>query len=57
MHSTAGAMSEIDHLKLQIARCRRLARLSDDAETSKCLLALAAKYKERLKQAPQRDCA
>ena len=46
-------MTETDHLKTQIARCRRLARLSDDAETSRRLIALAAEYEERLKEAPQ----
>ncbi len=50
---TADAMTETDHLKIQIARCRRLARLSDDARTSKSLLALAAEYEERLRQKPQ----
>ena len=46
-------MTETDHLKIQIARCRRLARLSDDARTSKSLLALADEYEERLRQKPQ----
>ena len=50
-------MTETDHLKLQIARCRRLARLSGDAQTSNCLLALAAEYEERLKRSPQQVCA
>lgn len=50
-------MTEIDHLKIQIARCRRLARLSDDAETSRRLLALALEFEERLKQSPQLNCA
>lgn len=50
-------MTSNDYLKLQIARCRRLARSSDDAETSRRLLALAAEYEDRLRRSPQRHCA
>ena len=49
-------MTDKDHLKTQIARCKRLARMSDD-ETSRRLLALAEEYEERLRGAAHRDCA
>jgi hypothetical protein len=49
-------MTDKDHLKTQIARCKRLARLSDD-ETSRRLLVLAQEYEERLRGAERRDCA
>lgn len=40
-------MTDKDQLQTQIARCKRLARMSDD-ETARRLLALAAEYEERL---------
>jgi hypothetical protein len=49
-------MTEKDQIKTQIARCKRLARMSDD-ETSRRLLALAAEYEDRLRGAEHRDCA
>lgn len=49
-------MTEKDQLHTQIARCKRLARMSDD-ETARRLLALAAEYEERLRAVPQRECA
>ena len=49
-------MTDKDQLQTQIARCKRLARMSDD-ETSRRLLALAAEYEDRLRETPRRDCA
>lgn len=41
-------MTDKDQLQSQIARCKRLARMSDD-ETARRLLALAAEYEEQLR--------
>jgi hypothetical protein len=49
-------MTEKDQLQTQIARCKRLARMSDD-ETARRLLALAAEYEERLRGAGRLECA
>ena len=49
-------MTDTNQLKLQIARCKRLARTSDD-ETARSLLALAAEYERRLLDTPRRDYA
>jgi hypothetical protein len=49
-------MTDKDQIKMQIARCKRLARMSDD-ETSRRLLILAQEYEERLRGVERRDCA
>lgn len=49
-------MTEKDQIKTQIARCKRLARMSDE-ETSRRLLTLAAEYEDRLRGCERRDCA
>jgi hypothetical protein len=50
------AMTDKDQIKMQIARCKRLARMSDD-ETARRLLILAQEYEERLRGVERRDCA
>ena len=43
--------SERADLLVQIARCRRLAKVVDDQETIKRLLALADEYEQKLSRA------
>lgn len=44
-------MSESDRLRDQVAKCRRLARMADDSEIERRIMALADEYEAKAVQA------